>query len=131
MTFSQAISSFYRNYANFNGRAGRAAYWWVALYTFIVTVVCYILIMACGGDIANGQLGFWGWFWYAVLWVFGLINIVPGLALGWRRMHDIGKGGGWIFITFVPLIGSIWFLVLTLTPGQPGPNRFGEPNNVR
>ncbi|MDE5843283.1 MAG: DUF805 domain-containing protein, partial [Muribaculaceae bacterium] len=49
------------------------------------------------------------------------------LALAWRRMHDIGKGGGWYFITLIPLIGTIWYLVLTLTPGEPYPNRFGEP----
>ena len=32
---------------------------------------------------------------------------------------------GWYFIAFVPFIGGIWLLVLTLMEGTPGPNRFG------
>lgn len=127
MTFSQAISSFYSNYANFSGRSGRAAYWWVALYMFIVIAICYIGMTISGANLMTGEgEGFGFWFWCVVLWVFELANIIPGLALGWRRMHDLGKGGGWIFISLVPLIGGIWYLVLTLMPGEPGPNRFGD-----
>jgi uncharacterized membrane protein YhaH (DUF805 family) len=36
------------------------------------------------------------------------------------------KSGWWIFITFVPFIGGIWFLVLMCLAGTPGPNRFGS-----
>lgn len=51
------------------------------------------------------------------------------LAVSVRRLHDIGKGGGWIFISLVPLIGGIWYLVLMLLPSQPGGNRFGSQPN--
>ncbi len=57
--------------------------------------------------------------------LFGLITVLPGLAVSVRRMHDIGKGGGWIFISLVPLIGQIWFIILAATTGEPYPNRFG------
>ncbi len=129
MTFSQAISSFYSNYATFSGRSSRSAFWWVYLYTVIVTLICYIGLGASGVNLTTGQGegGFGFWFWCGVLWLFGLVNIIPNLALTWRRMHDIGKGGGWIFISLVPVIGTIWFLVLCLTPSEPYPNRFGDP----
>jgi uncharacterized membrane protein YhaH (DUF805 family) len=32
-------------------------------------------------------------------------------------LHDIDKSGWWILITLVPIIGSIWFLVLLCTKG--------------
>lgn len=62
---------------------------------------------------------------YWVAAIYQLFIILPSLAVSVRRMHDIGKGGGWILINLVPAIGSIWFFVLTLIGGQYGPNRFG------
>jgi hypothetical protein len=42
-----------------------------------------------------------------------------------RRLHDSGRSGGWFFIAFVPFIGGLWLLILTLLGGTPGENRFG------
>lgn len=118
--FVDAIKMFYQNYANFSGRADRAQYWWVVLYLFILYIIPYSMVVTStlNGDPSMG--------WSIVLWIIAAFNIVPILALSWRRMHDIGKGGGWFFISWVPIIGSIWYLVLTLQPSQPFPNRFGE-----
>lgn len=120
--FSEAIRSFYSQYANFSGRATRAEYWWVALYIFIVAVMLYLpatLLLEDNNSLGYVFMGLYG--------LFCLVNIIPGLAIAWRRLHDIGKGGGWYFITFVPLIGSIWLLVLLLKDSEPFPNRFGNP----
>jgi uncharacterized membrane protein YhaH (DUF805 family) len=56
-----------------------------------------------------------------------LAVLVPSLAVMIRRLHDIGKSGWWFFISFIPLIGSIWLLVLLVTDSQPGENQYG-PN---
>ncbi|MBD5311932.1 MAG: DUF805 domain-containing protein [Muribaculaceae bacterium] len=119
VTFTSAIRDFYSKYIDFSGRANRAQYWWVALYILIVEGVCSAFMGAAGE-------GFWANLWYGVLGLFCLVNILPGLGLSVRRLHDTGRGGGWIFINLVPLIGSIWFLVLMLLPSQ-GSNRFGQP----
>lgn len=127
MGFVEAIKSFYQNYATFSGRSSRSAYWWVALYTFIVFLIPYLFLyfqlinyqLNGGGEISVALAVWCGLFWLA--------NLLPNLALSVRRMHDIGKGGGWIFINCVPLIGGIWFLVLTLMPSEPYENRFGLP----
>ena len=60
-----------------------------------------------------------------IIVILGLL--VPTLAVSVRRLHDIGKGGGWIFINLIPLIGSIWFLVLLIKEGEKVANRFGNP----
>lgn len=119
VTFSNAIRDFYSKYVDFSGRANRAQYWWVMLYILIVEGVCSAF-MGSSGE------GFWYNLWYGVLGLFGLINILPGLGLAVRRLHDTGRGGGWIFINLIPLIGNIWFLILMLLPSQDS-NRFGQP----
>ena len=30
--------------------------------------------------------------------LFALALLIPSIAVGVRRMHDIGKGGGWILV---------------------------------
>ncbi len=57
--------------------------------------------------------------------IYSLAVLLPSLAVSVRRLHDIGKGGGWIFINLVPVIGSIWYIILTVLPSQRGYNRFG------
>lgn len=121
MNFQQAINSCFQKYAVFTGRASRSEYWYWTLFTIVVTAVFELfgIIFTTNGSPA---------LWVSVLsGIFGLGVLLPGLAVSVRRMHDIGKGGGWIFINLVPLIGWIWFIVLCCTPSEPGANRFGEP----
>nr|WP_280638273.1 DUF805 domain-containing protein [Hymenobacter sp. 5317J-9] len=61
--------------------------------------------------------------------ISGLLAValfIPGLAVGVRRLHDVGKSGWFTLIVFVPLVGAIWLLVLACTEGTPGPNQYGE-----
>lgn len=116
MGIGSAISSFYSNYCVFGGRASRSAYWWPIIFVNIVTGILSWL--------SNGSDGNVNVFWAIVLGLFELVNILPNLGVSVRRLHDTGRGGGWIFINLLPFIGNIWFLILMLLPSQ-GPNRFG------
>jgi uncharacterized membrane protein YhaH (DUF805 family) len=60
-----------------------------------------------------------------LLVLYSLAIFIPNLAVIVRRLHDQDKSGWWFFISFVPIIGGIWLLILYLTDGTPGPNRFG------
>jgi uncharacterized membrane protein YhaH (DUF805 family) len=48
--------------------------------------------------------------------IYCVAIFIPSISILVRRLHDIGKSGAWFFIAFVPLIGSIWLLVLLCTP---------------
>ena len=48
--------------------------------------------------------------------IWAVASIIPSLSLLVRRLRDIGKGWGWIFIGLVPLIGSIWLIYLLVQP---------------
>jgi uncharacterized membrane protein YhaH (DUF805 family) len=49
------------------------------------------------------------------------------LAIQCKRWHDLDKSGWWYFISWIPFVGSIWFLIETgCLRGTFGLNRYGE-----
>lgn len=94
MNFVDAVSSCLTNYATFNGRADRSEFWFFALFQFLVSIVLNFL--------PYGELGF-------------LLLLLPSLAVGARRLHDIGMSGWWQLIVLTG-IGYIALLVLWALP---------------
>ena len=39
-------------------------------------------------------------------------------------MHDIGKSGWWICINFIPLIGTIWYIILAAKDSEVTNNKW-------
>jgi uncharacterized membrane protein YhaH (DUF805 family) len=108
------------NYFEFNGRARRSEYWYFALFNVIFAIAAMVLDMVIGSTI--GELS------YGVFYIlYALATFIPGLAVAVRRLHDVGKSGGMIFIALIPIVGAIWLLVLMLTDSDPGDNEYG-PN---
>lgn len=122
-SMNQAVASYYAKYAQFQGRTSVSGYWWVYLFLFIVALVLDCLLWCCT------QGSFFYWCWTVVIWLWGLVNLIPSIAIAVRRLHDTGRGGGWIFINLIPVIGNIWFIILMILSGEPGDNRFGTPEN--
>ena len=110
-----------KQYADFTGRARRKEYWMFILFHIIAFVVA-ILIDSTLGLSFSPEIPY-GW----VYVLYALATIVPGLAVAVRRLHDIGKSGWWYFIGLIPLIGSIWLIVLFCTDSESGENKWG-PN---
>lgn len=55
-----------------------------------------------------------------------LTLLVSAIKVAIKRFHDRDKGGAWVFIILVPIVGQVWYLVETgFLAGTPGPNRFG------
>ena len=64
-----------------------------------------------------------------VFWArsFFLAVLIPGMAVGVRRLHDTGRSGWWALIGMVPFIGIIILLVWAVQDSQTGDNKYG-PN---
>ncbi|MCE4563408.1 DUF805 domain-containing protein [Maribellus sp. CM-23] len=106
-----------KQYADFNGRARRQEYWMFVLFNIIFSIAAGAL---------DAALGTWG----AIGGLYGLAMFIPGLAVGVRRLHDIGKSGWMLLIAFIPAIGLIWLLVLLATESTSGSNPYGpNPKN--
>jgi uncharacterized membrane protein YhaH (DUF805 family) len=112
-----------KQYADFSGRARRMEYWMFALFNIIFLIVVTFVgaFLGAGFDGEEGAVTVATLFYVLYL----LAMFIPSLAVLVRRLHDTGKGGGWMFISLIPfLIGPIWLLVLLFTDSE-GENRFG------
>ena len=108
-----------KQYADFSGRARRKEYWMFFLFNMIFAFLAAIIDNVVGT--ASPELG------YGVFYgIYALAMFIPGLAVGVRRLHDLGKSGWMLLIALIPLIGAIWLLVLMVTDSQQGSNKWGE-----
>ena len=108
---------------DFNGRATRTQYWMFALFNILVFIVLLGLIAVLGGkESGNAIASILG----VVYFLYALVQIIPGIAIGIRRLHDINYSGWWLLISFVPFIGGIWLLILMCLPTVNAGNRFGN-----
>lgn len=114
MSIMEAVQSVFSNYANFNGRARRSEYWWFCLANFVIALILSTL---------GRKISLFGF----VSGLYSLAVLIPAIAVGVRRLHDIGKSGWWLFISLVPVIGSIILIVSMAKDSEPGENQYG-PN---
>jgi len=110
MSFFEAVATCFRKYADFSGRARRKEYWYFFLFNMVVSGV--INIVAGEGSVIAAA--------------YSLIVLIPGLAVAWRRLHDIGKSGGWWFVGIIPLVGWIFMLIWYCRDSQSGSNAYGS-----
>jgi len=94
-----------QNYATFSGRARRSEYWYFILFNSIIYFVL---------DFAGGLMNF-----PLIGVIYSLAVLIPSIAVGVRRMHDVGKSGGFLLI-------PIYNFILTVTEGNTGNNKYGE-----
>ena len=96
MTFKESITSVYfKNYANFEGKASRSELWWATLFYLIVSFVGAFfigLIMGMSGIISEEEMlkrtaqltNYYSMFLLIII-------IPPAAAVNTRRFHDVGK----------------------------------------
>jgi uncharacterized membrane protein YhaH (DUF805 family) len=102
-----------KKYADFQGRASRSEYWYFVLFNFLIAI---------GLAVIAYFIHFLGFLYF----LYALGVFIPSLAVGVRRLHDIGKSGFWFFIALVPLLGALYLLILFCLPSQSGSNTYGN-----
>jgi uncharacterized membrane protein YhaH (DUF805 family) len=112
----------------FQGRTNRAKFWLVAVALLVIEII--VLAVLCGGammsDDPQQALASLGPVAGIVLVILGLAATWITIAVGIKRFHDRNKSGVWILIIFVPVIGSLWYLIeCGFLRGTPGPNDYG------
>jgi uncharacterized membrane protein YhaH (DUF805 family) len=111
MGMPDAVRSVLTQYATFSGRARRSEYWWFFLAYVVVSIVASII---------DGILDI-----MILEWILGLALLIPSLAVGARRLHDIGKSGWWLLIGLIPLVGAIVLIVFACQDSRPETNQWG------
>ncbi|MFL4476359.1 DUF805 domain-containing protein [Paeniglutamicibacter sp. MACA_103] len=127
--FGEAIQRFFKKYATFSGRASRSEYWWVALLSFLVSIIGQIAMTAGGAATADpytqepGSGMIPG---LVIVIIYGLATLVPSIAVSVRRLHD-GNFSGWLYLlVLIPVLGGLAIFVLMLLPSNPAGVRFDK-----
>jgi uncharacterized membrane protein YhaH (DUF805 family) len=106
MNFVDAIKTCFTKYADFKGCATRPEFWWWVLFTVI-------------GSVALGVIH------QNISAAFSLATLIPSIAVGTRRLHDVDKSGWWQLIGLIPLIGWAVMIYWCAQPGKT-PSRFAQ-----
>jgi len=141
------------HYMDFNGRVGRAQFWYYILVVVVIAVVAAILgnivgttllsaIVSLGLLLPNagmaarrmqdtGRSGQLVWIWVIVGAIYGVIALLIGLTgpFGALAFLAFFFTIGWL-INLAMLVISIIIIYFCAQPGQAGDNQFGPPPPV-
>ena len=123
MDIQTSIKTCFSKYATFSGRASRSEFWLFQLFTFlgsIVTLIIDVMILGFSLDDASSPTNL----------IFLLIVMIPSVAVGCRRLHDLNKSGWWQ-ILYLTIIGIILIIIWWATQGENKKNKFGLPINIK
>ena len=67
------------------------------------------------------------WYVTTILAVIFIICVINSFLTSIRRLHDCNLPWYWLFLLFIPYAHTIFFILLALSPGSQGVNRYGEP----
>ena len=110
----EAFTTAWRKSFTYGGKATRAEYWWFYLINFIAIFGVNVLMVLAAANFLVDIEGLQ--FVFSLLLIYVLASAFPNLSIVVRRLRDIGKKWTWIFISLVPFIGGIWFIVLMCQP---------------
>ena len=101
----EAVSSAFRNYVNFSGRACRSEFWWFTLFSFISQAVLGWIPLIGG--------------------IYVLALVLPSLAIAVRRLHDTNRAAWWLLLQIIPALVwvvltalLVWVLISSLLSGH-------------
>lgn len=127
VNFSSAIALAFKGAFTYRGRSTPGEFWWFFLFSIIVTVALYVLMIlsipsdpyerAMGNTGAVSLLSFLITIWF-------IVSLVVQIPLIVRRLHDKDMTG-WLALLIPIPIGSLVLLILLIGAGTPGPNRYG------
>ena len=101
------------------GRLGRMRYIaWSMVFMLAMAPATLICILALKASALLGGL---------LIAVTAVVAIIIGIQISVKRLHDIGWTGWLLLISLIPVVGSIFQILIFVLPGSQGSNRYGAP----
>lgn len=116
-----------RRYAQFSGRSPRREYWMFVLFNVIVSIALSLLdaVLGLGGHASSYSVSGGSSFAAGagtsggiLSGIWSLAVLIPSIALGVRRLHDIDRSGWWVLAPFLLIMLAG---ISVLTPLGAGP----------
>ena len=118
--FGGAVATCFRKYSSLRGRASRSEYWSWVLFVFLT----YWAPLMLGGWLAGINAGV-GSLCMLVPSILGFVYASPGICVGVRRLHDIGRSGWFVLLKIVPyctfiVLGILMVALSVMHVNEPG-----------
>ncbi|MDD5461536.1 MAG: DUF805 domain-containing protein [Methylococcales bacterium] len=107
-----------KKYAVFEGRARRKEYWFFILFNVLISMALGFVDRFIGNVNPETGIG-------VLSGIYTLGVMIPGIAVSVRRLHDTGRSGWWLLITFLPIIGAIIFFYFMVLDSDTESNEYG------
>jgi len=91
---------------NFKTRASRPEFWYFILFETLILIVLRIF----SGSLTD---------------LATVLFLIPSVSVTIRRLHDIGRGGIWLILCLIPIVGLIIIYWLA-SDSQPEDNEWGS-----
>ena len=140
MTFQDAVTTCFRKYARFSGRASRSEYWWFYLFVVAGSFLLSLVDATIFGATEESPS--------PISSLFSFVILIPSFAVAARRLHDTNHSGWWqvvpaslgiaaatmavmeaTILSGAALVSALATLILLLVwlirEGDVGLNRFG------
>ena len=98
-SFGEAITVCLSKFVDFNGRASRSEYWWFYLASFLLSLLVSIFARPIIGGMAH---------------IVPHVLLLPGLAAGARRLHDVNRSALWLLLNLTGVGGLALLIVFAL-----------------
>lgn len=137
MSFGQAVSTCFKKYATFKGRASRSEFWYFILFYVIVGTVLNIIDSLFGWsvtevvntDTGNSVTAAYNPGWLST--IFYLATLLPMISVTVRRLHDTNHSGWWWWLSVICCIGTlILVFAFYIKEGDPEDNKYGPPPGI-
>jgi len=122
MDIQTSVKTCFNKYATFSGRASRSEFWLFQLFTFFGSIATLIIDVAILGFSLRDEAS-------PINLIFLLTVMIPSIAVGCRRLHDLNKSGWWLLL-YLTIIGIILLIIWWATQGESKKNRFGLPIKI-
>ena len=120
----KALKLFFQNYINFSGRSSLSEFWWVILFHIILLSLTVLISLSMANSFPEGAAAI-----IIIFYIYMAVAIIPLLSLQVRRLHDIGKSGAWLLLSFF-VIGVIILIPYYLRETELSTNRYGPIPNL-
>jgi uncharacterized membrane protein YhaH (DUF805 family) len=107
------------SYFNIEGRIGRVRYlgWSMGMTLIALPILAILMGLSALSPIIGGLL----------VIVASIGMMVLSIFIGAKRLHDLGWSAWLWLLLIIPVVGTVFALIMLFAPGNSGANRYGPP----
>lgn len=106
MSYFEHYVACLKRYTEFSGRSSKKQYW----SFFLINLAIGLLVSLISPTLGS---------------LYQLAVLLPNLSVAVRRMHDVGKSGWVLLLSFIPLVGFV-LIYWALQDSESGANQWGD-----